>query len=69
MVMSVFQIPFRISLILHDVNFCLGLSGCYVRQITDSIGHIGSMVNLFLISVDRYYYCCTTLQQFIADLR
>lgn len=54
MVMAVFQIPIRISVKLHNMSFCFGLPACYLRIIMDVFGNIASILNLFLISMDRF---------------
>lgn len=53
-VMAVFHIPFHISVTLHGFTFCLGLSACYLRIIMDAFGNVASIINLFLVSMDRF---------------
>ena len=53
MTMALSQIPLRILYVVHDKYFCYSLAVCYVRQFTDYVGGIASILNLFFISLDR----------------
>ena len=53
MVRAMFQIPFRIIHLKFFIN--IGIEACYLWILMDSVGNIASILNVFLISVDRYY--------------
>ncbi|XP_057305210.1 adenosine receptor A2b-like [Hydractinia symbiolongicarpus] len=52
--LAIFQIPFRISLKLNHNRFCHELPACYIMLISDAFGNVASILNLFLISIDRF---------------
>ena len=52
--MATFCVPFKISVKVHGSSFCLGLSACYVQIMTDAFTNVASILNLLLISLNRY---------------
>ena len=54
LLVTVFTVPFKILVKLHDLEFCLGLSACYLHILADVCGNVASILNLLLVSLDRY---------------
>lgn len=53
MAYAIFQIPFNISMKLY-MRFCHDMPACYLMVISDSFCNVASILNLFLIAVDRF---------------
>jgi len=53
-IMALSQIPCRIVVVINDLTFCFSLAFCYVRQYSDYLGNIASIINLFFVSLDRF---------------
>lgn len=50
---AVCLIPFKVSMSLHNDLFCLPISACYWYLMTDAFVNVTSILNLFLIAMDR----------------
>ena len=51
---AVFGIPFKISGKFNNNCFFHGIGACSLWMYTDAVGNVASILNLFLIAIDRY---------------
>ena len=53
MCFAMLQIPFKVSVMLHNGFFCHAMGACYWYLMSDIIVNVASIFNLFLIAIDR----------------
>ena len=56
MVIATFTVPFRIFMVLQGKGYteCLSAPMCYIFYLMNTFGNIASILNLFLVSTDRW---------------
>jgi len=51
---AIFTVPFRVYIVLQGTTSCLSVPMCYIFYLMTTFGNIASILNLFLVSTDRF---------------
>lgn len=54
MIIAIFTVPFRVLIVLQGTAACLSVPLCYIFYLMTTFGNIASILNLFLVSTDRF---------------